>query len=172
MIGSSWRFIHRSDSFGNICGHRNCRIENVELSRLDLNWLDLNWLELTWLELTWIDLNWLDLNWLDLTDKPYLFHLDYSRLNDTSRICVKKCPDRQLNNLADIYIFYTQTGSSLCRYIIIFLLMINVLQVVFHKIIILDDQIIIHSANKHQLVYVQPKKYLQRKWSKISISIY
>ena len=86
MIGSPSRFIHGSDSFGNTCGHRNSRTENLELSGLDM------------------------------TDKPYLFHLDYSRPNDTLRICVKKCPDRQLNNLADIYIFYTQTGSSLCRY--------------------------------------------------------
>jgi hypothetical protein len=46
----------------------------------------------------------------------YLFHLDQSSPQYSIKICVKECPTEQLDNIAEIYSFYTRTGSSLCRY--------------------------------------------------------
>lgn len=32
------------------------------------------------------------------------------------KICVRRCPREHLSNMAEIYLFYTRTNSSLCRY--------------------------------------------------------
>ncbi|XP_054158931.1 choline transporter-like 1 [Oppia nitens] len=87
VIGSPSRLIHGSDSFGNTCGHLNSpMLDEPQLSGLDM------------------------------TDKPYLYHLDQTNPQESLRICVRECPRRQLDNVADIYLFYRQTQSSLCRY--------------------------------------------------------
>ncbi|CAG2121677.1 unnamed protein product, partial [Medioppia subpectinata] len=58
----------------------------------------------------------MQLSGLDMLDKPYVFHLDQNNPQSSLRLCVKKCPPRELSSLADIYSFYTRTQSSLCRY--------------------------------------------------------
>ncbi|CAG2181939.1 unnamed protein product, partial [Oppiella nova] len=86
VIGSPSRLIHGSDSFGNTCGHKNDNMDELQLSGLDM------------------------------TGKPYLFHLDQSNPQESIKICVKECPKTEMQNIADIYTFYTRTQSSLCRY--------------------------------------------------------
>lgn len=49
-------------------------------------------------------------------DKSYLFFMDVKHLRRSIKICVKKCPNKQLDTLNDIRNFYRETGSNLCRY--------------------------------------------------------
>ena len=46
----------------------------------------------------------------------YLFHLNQREPQNSVKICVRKCPRQYLENMAEIYLFYTKTNSSLCRY--------------------------------------------------------
>lgn len=41
--------------------------------------------------------------------------MDVTRIKQSLKICVKKCPDRKLNNFRDVCTFYSQTGSQLCH---------------------------------------------------------
>lgn len=85
-IGSPLRMIHGSDSFGNVCGQQNPKIDNLPFTGLDLR------------------------------KRPNLFHLNQYDPINTIKICVKKCPNRDLVNMAEIYAFYTRYNASLCRY--------------------------------------------------------
>ncbi|XP_014205410.1 CTL-like protein 1 [Copidosoma floridanum] len=86
VYGSPIRLIHGYDSFGNVCGVKNNqKFGNMELSGQDTS------------------------------DKPYLFFLDVARLKQSLKICVKKCPNRRLENLNDVCQFYEDTGSQLCH---------------------------------------------------------
>lgn len=87
VYGNPLRLINGSDSFGNTCGMKN----NQKLGQTDLYGQD-------------------------TSDKPYLFHLDIKDFKQSRTICVKKCPDRTMNSMADVCKFYQDTGSKLCHY--------------------------------------------------------
>lgn len=42
--------------------------------------------------------------------------MDVKELRRSLKICVKKCPNKKLESLADIQSFFKETGSNLCRY--------------------------------------------------------
>nr|XP_022315976.1 choline transporter-like protein 1 [Crassostrea virginica]XP_022315977.1 choline transporter-like protein 1 [Crassostrea virginica] len=94
--GDPDRLIYGVDSWGNVCSKRNRRIEGVSRSGEDC------------------------------TDKRNLFFYDKSIFvnyvpgshitTDRAAVCVRSCPSRALNNVADLQAFYNQTGSSLCWY--------------------------------------------------------
>ena len=87
VVGDPMRLIYGSDSFGNVCGRRNNKInENYVFSGLDM------------------------------TDRGYVFYLDQDNLKDSLKICVKLCPNETLANDGAVELFYQRTGSSLCRY--------------------------------------------------------
>ncbi|XP_075679210.1 choline transporter-like protein 1 [Dermatophagoides pteronyssinus] len=86
QIGNPLRMIHGSDSFGNICGQKNEKIDDLPFTGLDLR------------------------------NRPNLFHLNQRDPKNSIKICVKKCPNRDLVNMAEIYQFYTRYNASLCRY--------------------------------------------------------
>lgn len=44
----------------------------------------------------------------------YLFFLDVSKLKQSLKICVKKCPDRSISKIDEVCEFYKDTGSQLC----------------------------------------------------------
>lgn len=84
--GNPSRLIHGYDSFGNICGQKNKRIEGVSWSGFDM------------------------------TDCPYVFHMNPVNVSATMKICVSRCADKNLTNDGDLYLFYQRTGSMLFRY--------------------------------------------------------
>ncbi|XP_054719564.1 choline transporter-like 1 [Uloborus diversus] len=86
VIGAPMRLAYGQDSFGNTCGMPNEELGNMTFSGMDL------------------------------TDRPYLFFLNMSNLQESLKICVKKCPDRMLQSDNDVREFERDTGSSLCRY--------------------------------------------------------
>lgn len=49
-------------------------------------------------------------------DKKYLFFMDIKELQRSLKICVKECPNKKMDTLADLQSFYRETGSNLCRY--------------------------------------------------------
>ncbi|XP_001604227.1 CTL-like protein 1 [Nasonia vitripennis] len=85
VYGSPIRLINGYDSFGNTCGVNNSKFGAMELSGQDNS------------------------------DKPYLFFLDVSKVRQSLKICVKKCPERTLNSMVDVCNFYKETGSQLCH---------------------------------------------------------
>ncbi|XP_076278336.1 choline transporter-like protein 1 isoform X2 [Lasioglossum baleicum] len=86
VYGSPLRLINGYDSFGNTCGMKN----NPKFGSMELSGQD-------------------------TSDKPYLFFLDISNVSQSLKICVKKCPDRQMTTMNDICKFYEETGSQLCH---------------------------------------------------------
>lgn len=87
VYGSPLRLRNGYDSYGNTCGvKKNEKIGDIALSGLDTS------------------------------DKPYLFYLDIKNLRQSLQICVKQCPDRNINTLHDLKSFMNRTGSSLCTY--------------------------------------------------------
>lgn len=87
VYGNPVRLINGFDSFGNTCGvEKNEHFSDFTLSGINT------------------------------LDKPYVFFLNISEWRQTLKICVRKCPNRQLTNPKDLYRFYTDTQSQLCRY--------------------------------------------------------
>lgn len=87
MYGNPLRLINGYDSFGNTCGvENNERYKNFALSGLNT------------------------------ADRPNLFFLDIKELSQTLKICVKECPKRLINNKNELYSYYQDTATSLCRY--------------------------------------------------------
>lgn len=87
VYGNPVRFINGYDSFGNTCGVKsNERFQNVNLSGQNT------------------------------IDKPNVFFLDVMELRQTLKICVKKCPTRLIDNKDELYRFYKDSDSQLCRY--------------------------------------------------------
>lgn len=87
VYGNPLRLINGFDSFGNTCGvESNYHFANYKLSGINT------------------------------ADKPYVFFLDMSELRRTLKICVRTCPTRDIINAADLYRFYKETNSQLCRY--------------------------------------------------------
>uniref|UniRef100_A0A182U3T8 Choline transporter-like protein n=1 Tax=Anopheles melas TaxID=34690 RepID=A0A182U3T8_9DIPT len=87
IYGNPLRIINGYDSFGNTCGVRsNDKFSNFPLSGMNTE------------------------------DKPYLFFLDIKELRHTLKICVKECPQRELLNAAELYRYYEDRKTKLCRY--------------------------------------------------------
>lgn len=87
VYGNPLRLINGYDSFGNTCGVRNNdKFSNIKLSGLNT------------------------------IDKPNLFFLDIKELRQTLKICVKDCPNRVIKNRGELYNYYKETNSQLCRY--------------------------------------------------------
>ncbi|XP_015511802.1 choline transporter-like 1 isoform X2 [Neodiprion pinetum] len=86
VYGNPIRLINGFDSFDNTCGVKNNKkFGNMELSGQDTS------------------------------DKPYLFFLDVANLKDSLKICVKECPDRNMETMEQVCQFYKDTGSQLCH---------------------------------------------------------
>lgn len=85
-VGHPARIIQGYDSFGNICGQRNKRIDGV------------NW------------------SGIDMRTRPYVFHMNPANVSFTMKICVKQCADMNITNEADLYKFLLKSGSALYRY--------------------------------------------------------
>ncbi|KAK0083622.1 hypothetical protein PV325_008487 [Microctonus aethiopoides] len=86
VYGNPLRLINGYDSFGNTCGMKN----NAKFGRMELSGQD-------------------------TSDKPFLFFWDMKEIKQSLKICVKKCPDRTMNNMNDVCKFYKDTGSQLCH---------------------------------------------------------
>lgn len=90
--GAAQRLVFGYDSYGNICGHKNTKIEDIELSGKDL------------------------------TDRKNVFFFEpcnWDTLNfkiKSVALCVAKCPDMDLNSLEDVRNFANNNGSYLCKY--------------------------------------------------------
>ncbi|KAI4485321.1 hypothetical protein M0804_006826 [Polistes exclamans] len=86
VYGNPLHLINGYDSFGNTCGMKN----NQKFGSMELFGQD-------------------------TSEKPYLFFLDVKNVSQSLKICVKKCPDRTMNNMEDVCRFYKETGSQLCH---------------------------------------------------------
>lgn len=87
VYGNPLRLINGYDSFGNTCGvQHNQKFSGFPLSGLNT------------------------------LDKPNLFFLDVTELRQTLKICVRECPSRIIHNREDLYRYYLDTDSKLCRY--------------------------------------------------------
>ena len=104
-MGSPLRLIHGSDSFGNVCGHKNDAIDNLPFSGMDMSKRPYDFV---FFYLLFIYVNFFLFS--------YLFHLNQREPQNSLKICIHKCPNEHLDSLAAISLFYTRTNSSLCRY--------------------------------------------------------
>ncbi|CAN9510388.1 unnamed protein product [Ophioblennius macclurei] len=90
--GGASRIISGYDSYGNICGRNNAKIDGVPLSGQDM------------------------------TEKKYVFFLDPCNLDVINRkiksiaLCVSKCPATELLTYGDVKQFALNNGSHLCSY--------------------------------------------------------
>lgn len=87
VYGNPVRLINGYDSFGNTCGVRS----NEHFTDLKLSGQN-------------------------TIDKPNLFFLDIKEWHNTVKVCVKQCPNELMSDRNDLYKFYKETGSQLCRY--------------------------------------------------------
>lgn len=86
ISGNPSRLIHGYDSFGNICGQRNKRIDGISWSGMDMR------------------------------NSPFVFHMNPTNVSYTMKVCVSHCADRNLTGDGELGMFYQRTGSSLFRY--------------------------------------------------------
>lgn len=90
--GAASRLISGYDSYGNICGQKNAKVEGLENSGLDH------------------------------TNRKYVFFLDPCKLDLVNRkiksvaLCVSQCPQEELKTLSDVQKFAENNGSHLCDY--------------------------------------------------------
>lgn len=42
--------------------------------------------------------------------------MDLKDLKKALKVCVKQCPTRKIENMAELKKFYEETGSNLCKY--------------------------------------------------------
>ncbi|XP_056370628.1 long-chain fatty acid transport protein 6 isoform X2 [Oenanthe melanoleuca] len=90
--GAAARLLSGYDSYGNICGQKNVKVEGIVNSGLDL------------------------------TQKKYVFFLDPCNIDIVHQkiksiaLCVSACPRKELKSLADIQKFAETNGSTLCSY--------------------------------------------------------
>ena len=52
-----------------------------------------------------------------LPGSRYVLYFDLQNMEQTTKICVEKCPTNDLRSLSDIKKFYEETGVNLCRYV-------------------------------------------------------
>ncbi|XP_041074919.1 choline transporter-like protein 1 isoform X2 [Polyodon spathula] len=90
--GAAARLVSGYDSYGNICGQKNTKIEGIEYSGLDQ------------------------------TKNKYVFFLDPCNLDIVNRriksiaLCVSECPSTELKTLKEVQEFGKNNGSKLCSY--------------------------------------------------------
>ncbi|XP_061685787.1 choline transporter-like protein 1 isoform X3 [Syngnathoides biaculeatus] len=90
--GAASRLISGYDSYGNICGHNNTKIQGVELSGRNM------------------------------LENKYVFFLDPCNIDILNRkmksiaLCVSKCPAAELKTYYDLKQFAQSNGSALCTY--------------------------------------------------------
>ncbi|XP_057700662.1 choline transporter-like protein 1 [Corythoichthys intestinalis] len=90
--GAASRLISGYDSYGNICGHNNTKIQDVELSGRNM------------------------------LENKYVFFLDPCNIDIINRkmksiaLCVTKCPATELKTYYDLKQFAQNNGSALCTY--------------------------------------------------------
>ncbi|XP_041976580.1 choline transporter-like 1 isoform X2 [Aricia agestis] len=87
MYGNPQRLINGFDSFGNTCGVKS----NKKLIEHPSSGIS-------------------------TVDKSYLFFMDVKELRRSLKICVKQCPNKNMETLSDLQNFYKETGSNLCTY--------------------------------------------------------
>lgn len=95
-LGDPDRLIYGVDSWGNVCGQRNGRIEGVSRSGEDCS----------------------DRRNLFFYEKSiFVNYIPGSHVSvDTVAVCVKSCPTKSQTNVADLQTFFNDTGTSLCWY--------------------------------------------------------
>ncbi|XP_061840378.1 choline transporter-like protein 1 isoform X2 [Nerophis lumbriciformis] len=92
VTGATTRLVYGYDSYGNVCGHNNTKIQGVELSGRNM------------------------------LDNKYVFFLDPCNIDFINRkmksisLCVAKCPDAELKTHNDLKQFALNNGSALCSY--------------------------------------------------------
>uniref|UniRef100_A0A034VZ78 Choline transporter-like protein n=1 Tax=Bactrocera dorsalis TaxID=27457 RepID=A0A034VZ78_BACDO len=87
VYGNPLRVINGYDSFGNTCGvKRNEKFTNFPLSGMNT------------------------------IDKPQLFYFDFKNPRQSIKICVKECPSRNITDVQELYRYYMDTNTKLCRY--------------------------------------------------------
>ncbi|XP_036220296.2 choline transporter-like 1 [Bactrocera oleae] len=87
VYGNPLRVINGYDSFGNTCGvKRNEKFTNFPLSGMNT------------------------------IDKPQLFYFDFKNPRQSIKICVKECPSRNISDVKELYRYYMDTNTKLCRY--------------------------------------------------------
>ncbi|XP_077574896.1 choline transporter-like protein 1 [Stigmatopora nigra] len=90
--GAASRLISGYDSYGNICGHNNTKIQDVELSGRNM------------------------------LENKYVFFLDPCNIDIINRkmksiaLCVSECPATELKTYYDLKQFAQNNGSALCSY--------------------------------------------------------
>ncbi|XP_077105510.1 choline transporter-like protein 1 [Ranitomeya variabilis] len=90
--GAASRLVSGYDSYGNVCGQKNAKVEGFENSGLDH------------------------------TNRTYVFFLDPCKLDLVNRkiksmaLCVSECPRQELKTLNDVKKFAETNGSRLCDY--------------------------------------------------------
>ncbi|XP_044299886.1 choline transporter-like protein 1 isoform X1 [Varanus komodoensis] len=90
--GAAARLVSGYDSYGNICGQKNIKVEGIDNSGLDLS------------------------------EKKYVFFLEPCNVDLVHRkiksiaLCVSACPQTELKTLADVQKFAYTNGSTLCSY--------------------------------------------------------
>ncbi|OXB58766.1 hypothetical protein ASZ78_000530 [Callipepla squamata] len=90
--GAAARLLSGYDSYGNICGQKNVKVEGIGNSGLDF------------------------------TQKKYVFFLDPCNIDlvhqkiKSLALCVSACPRKELKTLADVQKFAETNGSALCSY--------------------------------------------------------
>ncbi|XP_065596814.1 choline transporter-like protein 1 isoform X1 [Cyrtonyx montezumae] len=90
--GAAARLLSGYDSYGNICGQKNVKVEGIDNSGLDF------------------------------TQKKYVFFLDPCNIDlvhqkiKSLALCVSACPRKELKTLADVQKFAETNGSTLCSY--------------------------------------------------------
>lgn len=87
VYGNPIRIINGYDSFGNTCGLKtNEHFKNFPLSGMDTS------------------------------DKPDLFFFDVQELRKSLKICVNQCPKQKISSSNELYKYYKDENTHLCRY--------------------------------------------------------
>lgn len=87
VYGNPIRIINGYDSFGNTCGLKyNEHFKNFPLSGMDTS------------------------------DKPDLFFFDVKELRKSLKICVNHCPHIKINTTTELYNYFKDEKTQLCRY--------------------------------------------------------
>lgn len=90
VYGNPQRIINGYDSFGNTCG-----VKSNEKYR---------------------DAAYGNVSGISTIDKPYVFFFDLKEIQQSLKICVKNCPEKDLNTTQDVYSYYKEKDSKYCRY--------------------------------------------------------
>lgn len=53
---------------------------------------------------------------INTLDKPYVFFFDLKEIKQSIKLCVKKCPSKEINSPRELYTYYKEDGTQYCRY--------------------------------------------------------